>query len=776
MQGQARMLLALGRAAEALPVLRRMVAMEPSMAEPMRKSVQEDPRLRPVYKDWGLSYFHHALYMEALSSLSAYLDDVDPRDYACHMGMGWSFLRLGYSQRSRDSFSEAAAQRPQAADPLAGMGAAALALGNVDEARSQLDRALAIEPDNALALNTLGHLALAQGDSQKALERFRAALASRPDYVESRLAVARILFDRAEYDAAAAEFFRLVTQEQRSLAGWNGLGWARLRLGQYDDALAAFAEARRLAPSLPAAAYGMGITLARQGRTEEAARRLAEAIFISPDFAATPEVIELMRRPEYTELFLEMGEAYSRKLYPTAAAPYLEEYLQRNPNSRPGRRALAWASFWAGQEDKAHALFQTLITVNKDDPDAHLGDGMALLSRNHLDMAEPHLREAVRLDPANALAWRALALLLQRQGKDEEAAATLRSEPRSRMERLDRMSASGFAALAEGRARDAVRDFRRAEALDSGLAAPHYGMAFALVGLGDARQAREELLAGLNLDPAFLDEQALARLFARHAELGGLGLDLAWSQLYALNLPAARAGFERILAASPGNLEAQFGQGATAYLQSDWQLAESSFDKLLPRAPQSAPSWDKWSHLMDKLGWAAYHQKKFDKALHVFDWLRTYHPQTPYAASLAGMGWALLALDKPSQAQNLFLRSLTIFPRNLTAMQGLTALKKDAETDEQDMDDEPEPVVHKVKGKKAKVSRAADADDDRPAKKKSRKKSKKSQDEAEPKAKKSKKAKTDDADEPKVKKSKKAKAQDEAETPKKKRKKKSADE
>lgn len=755
LQGQARMLLALRRPVEALSALRRLVAREPALAEPMRRAVQDDTRLRPVYKDWGLAYFHQAQYMEALSSLSAYLDDVDPGDFACHMGMGWSFLRLGFGQRAWESFGAAAAQRPAAADPLAGMGAAALALGRSDEARELLDRALAAGPDNALTLNILGRLELSQGSAQKALERFRASLKSRPDYVDSRLAVARILYDRAEFDAAAAEYFRLVTQEKRSTAGWNGLGWARLRLGQYEDARQAFAEARRLNPGLPAAAYGLGVTLARQGRPEQASQRLAEAIFLSPDFAATPEVLELMRsRPEYTELFLEMGEAFARKLYPTLAAPYLEEYLKRNPNSRPGRRALAWASFWAGQEDKAHALFQTLITVNKDDPDAHLGDGLALLSRNHLDMAEPHLRDAVRLDPMNSLAWRALALLLQRQGRDQEAAAAQKSEPRSRLERLDRMSAAGFAALSEGRTRDAMRDFRRAVALDPGLAAPRYGLAFALVSVGDARQAREELLTGLNLDPAYLDEQDLARLFARHAELGGLALDLAWSQLYALNLPAARAGFERILAGSPGSLEAQFGLGATAYLQADWPLAESSFDRLLPRAPQTAPSWDKWSHLMDKLGWAAYHQKKYDKALHAFDWLRTYHPETPYAAALAGMGWALLGKDQPAQAQNLLLRSLSIFPRNLTAMQGLAALKKATETDEEDLDDEamaePAPRI-KRKAKAAKVSRApgrADRDDgDRPARGGKSKKGKKSQDEAEPRAvkAKAKKVKADDA-------------------------------
>jgi len=707
--GQARTLLGLGRATEALPVLRRLVQLDPNLAEPLERTVLADALLRPAFKDWGLAFFHRAEYMAALSKLSAYLDDVDPLDSACHLGMGWSFLRLGHLSRAWDSFSDAAKLKPLSADPLVGMAATAVALGRPDKARELLGRALDMEPGNALALNTVGHLELSQGNTQQALESFRAALKARPDYVDSRLSAARILYDRAEYDAAAAEYFRLVTQEKRSTTGWNGLGWARLRLDQYDDALAAFAEARRQNPSLPAAAYGMGITLARQGKPEQASQRLAEAIFLNPDFAATPEVLELMRsRPEYLELFLEMGESYASKLYPTTAAPYLEEYLRKNPNSRPGRRALAWASFWAGQEDKAHALFQTLITVNKDDPDAHLGDGLALLSRGHLDLAEPHLRDAVRLDPTNSLAWRALVLLLNRQGRGKEAVATQQQAPKSRLERLDRMSASGFAALSEGRIRDAVHDFRRAMRLDTSLAGPRYGLAFALVAQGEHEQAREELLAGLNLDPAYLDDHELSQLLAQHTELSALAVDLSWSQLYALNLPAARAGFERILATSPASLEALFGLGATAYLQADWALAESCFDKIVPRAPQSGASWDKWCHLLDKLGWSAYHQQDYDKAMQAFDQLRTYNPETPYAAALGGLGWTLLGKGQAQQAQPMFMRSLIAFPRNLTAMQGMTALKKAPETDDEDLDDEPEPVVKsKKKSKAAKVVKSA---------------------------------------------------------------------
>ena len=747
--GQSRLLLAQGRSLEARTALRRLVALEPTLVEPLSRTIAADPLLRPLNKDWGLSYFHQADYMEALSKLSAYLDDVDAKDYGCLMGMGWSHLRLGQSAQALEAFTDAARSRaagspaaasPAAAgaDPLAGMGAATLSLGRVDEARATLAQALAAEPGNAIALNTLGHLELSQGNAKKALEHFRAALSARPDYVDSRMAAAKILFERADYDAAAAEYFRLATQERRSVAAWNGLGWARLRLGQFDEAGQAFSEARRLNPSLPAAAYGLGITLAKQGKADRASQSLAEAIFLNPDFAATPEVLDLMRsRPEYGELFLEMGEAYARKLYPTAAAPYLEEYLHQNPNSRAGRRALAWASFWAGQEDKAHALFQTLITVNKDDADAHLGDGLTLLSRNHLDLAEPHLRDAVRLEPTNAQAWRALVLLLSRQGKDQEAVAVKNNAPKSRLERLDRMSASGFAALTEGRLRDAVRDFRRAVTLDPSLAGPRYGLAFALVALGEGSLAREELLTGLNLDPAYLDEQELGRLLSQHFQLGGLEVDLAWSQLYALNLAPARAEFERVLGATPANLEAQFGLGATAYLQADWSLAEKSFEKLLPRAPATSQSWDKWSHLMDKLGWAEFHQKKFDKALHAFDWLRTYNTLTPYAAPLAGMGWALLSKEHPGQAQDLFTRSLAIFPRNLTAMLGMTKLRKASESYEEDMDDDPEPAPPPKR--KSKKSKKAQDDEPAPAKKSKKKAASAEPTEPEKKVKKSKK-------------------------------------
>ena len=112
---------------------------------------------------------------------------------------------------------------------------------------------------------------------------------------------------------------------------------------------------------------------------------------------------------------------------------------------------------------------------------------------------------------------------------------------------------------------------------------------------------------------------------------------------------------------------------------------------------------------MDNLGWAAHHQGKFDKALHAFDWLRTYNTQTPYAAPLAGMGWALLSKEHPGQAQDLFTRSLTIFPRNLTAMLGMTALRKASDAYEENMDDEPDlppPTKHKSKRSKKKSKKA----------------------------------------------------------------------
>jgi len=288
LQGQARVLLARGNAEAALPVLKKLVVLEPMMAEPMGQAVETDARLRPLLKDWGLAYFHRASYMEALAKFSRYLDDVDARDYACLMGQGWSQLRLGNGEQARDAFTEALKDKPGDSDPLAGLGSAALVLGKKEEARTLLGKAVEADRSNAVALNSLGHLEMAAGNGDVALTHFRASLSLRADYADSRLAIARILFDRAEFDAAASEYFRLATQEKRSVAAWSGLGWARLRLGQYDDALQAFAEARRVAPNQPVAAYGMAMALAKKGQADKAAQRLAEAIFLNPDFAGHP--------------------------------------------------------------------------------------------------------------------------------------------------------------------------------------------------------------------------------------------------------------------------------------------------------------------------------------------------------------------------------------------------------------------------------------------------------------------------------------------------------
>src|SRR4029079_9279372 len=75
---------------------------------------------------------------------------------------------------------------------------------------------------------------------------------------------------------------------------------------------------------------------------------------------------------------------------------------------------LSWRQhgFW---KDKL-ALFSHALDVTENNAVAHLMVGSALLDRDQLDAAEPHLREALRLDPNYADAMSNIGVLQAKRG------------------------------------------------------------------------------------------------------------------------------------------------------------------------------------------------------------------------------------------------------------------------------------------------------------------------------------------------------------------------
>jgi tetratricopeptide (TPR) repeat protein len=146
-------------------------------------------------------------------------------------GLGWSRLRAGRYHLAAESFRAALNRNPDYIDAANGLGSALFERGNYEAALPQLDKALrgsrrVLGPEPSEVTTLRGKMAW----SLYYLERHREALA---------------MFIRASLAAPDSYQYQV------------GMGWCYLKLGQKDDARAAFQRALKLGPTDDAVREGL---------------------------------------------------------------------------------------------------------------------------------------------------------------------------------------------------------------------------------------------------------------------------------------------------------------------------------------------------------------------------------------------------------------------------------------------------------------------------------------------------------------------------------------
>lgn len=155
------------------------------------------------------------------------------------------------------------------------------------------------------------------------------------------------------------------------------------------------------------------------------------------------------------------------------------------------------------QNDAAGALSQAEAAVAADgrSATARLAASYVQQSRLELDAAAVHAREAVALEPANALGWARVAELLLYAGRTDEAIDAAQRAVAADAELARAHSVFGFTLLGRFHTEAARSSFERAIRLDQGDPLPHIGLGLALIREGRLHQGREEIEIAVCLDP-----------------------------------------------------------------------------------------------------------------------------------------------------------------------------------------------------------------------------------------------------------------------------------
>lgn len=212
------------------------------------------------------------------------------------------------------------------------------------------------------------------GQWQRAEACYQHVLARDPAQPDALHLSGLIAHQHGDVARAEALIRKAIAARPRHAVFRNSLGVVLLDRGEIADAMAALHEALADDPAYPEAYLNLGNALQRQHRFQDAVAHYRQALSF---------------RPDYAEAFANQGRAFHLADQPEEAVRCLEQALIARP-AYP--RALRW-----------------------------LGDSLADLGRRA--DAEAAYRRALALDSADAETYAALAALLERSNRLDEAVA-----------------------------------------------------------------------------------------------------------------------------------------------------------------------------------------------------------------------------------------------------------------------------------------------------------------------------------------------------------------
>jgi tetratricopeptide (TPR) repeat protein len=400
-------------------------------------------------------------------------------------------------------------------------------------------QALRRRPGDARALLRLGDAALRKwrqtGDAAwlaRAEHALTRAVALAPDLAGARRHLAHVFYLRHEFDRAADEAQRAVALDPADGDAWGVLGDARLEVGRYDEAEAAYARMLRTRDDLHALARRAGLRSLR-GDVRGALDDLARAIDEGRAAGRPAESIAWVQWQKAAE-HLAVGEVAAAEAEYAAA-------LATQPDYYRALAGLAQVRAAQGRLEAAAALCrQALAIVPLPEYAVLLGDVQARAGRPEEARRAYDLVEYIgRLDAVNRVMHnRELVLFWADQGVHLDQAVAL-----ARGELEGRRDVYGWDALAwalhrSGRSSEALPAMAEALRLGTRDARLHFHAGMIHHALGDAGRARDHLARALAINPRF---------HVRHAETAAAvlrGLEAARGPGGGAALPAPVPGDE----------------------------------------------------------------------------------------------------------------------------------------------------------------------------------------------------------------------------------------
>ncbi len=393
----------------------------------------------------------------------------------------------------------------------------------------------------------------AKGDNKGAVIQLKNAIQKKPDYVEARFLLGKIYNEQGNGASAEKELrralqlgaaketvlpqlgqallsqreFKKVLEEIPASGGKPAEAAAKLAvrgnayaaLKQFDEARAAYEEARRLDPTLAEADQGLAILAIMRQQPDEALRLADEAIRKAAQRAA-PWILKadilraqardveaaqayqegLKRDPNHIGAHLSLASLHMKEQRFDAAQREIDAARKAEPSSLPVRLAQAQLDFGQKKFAQARDNLQEVLKFAPSHGPAILMMGATQLALEAYAQAETYLSAYVQTDPGSAYARRLLALTFLRNKQPAKALETLKPLLAADMQDGAVLALAGDAYMQLKEYAKATEYLEKAAKANPQNAGLRTGLAMSRLASGDVARGTAELEAAADME------------------------------------------------------------------------------------------------------------------------------------------------------------------------------------------------------------------------------------------------------------------------------------
>ncbi|MFW6011301.1 MAG: tetratricopeptide repeat protein [Desulfosalsimonas sp.] len=463
--------------------------------------------------------------------------------------------RAGKTEQAADLLEKAVQSAPQEPFLKKELALLYMELGRKQKALAMAESLLSRDPDNVEALILGASIRQSAGKYRAAAEAYEKVLAKDPDRKNIYLALAR-LYLRDERHKEAAELLEpFVKRFPGNYTGFYFLAEAYSGMDELDDAAGAYKKSLDLEPGLLEARISLIGIYTMQGRVKEAEAQYEKL---------------LDRHPQNVGAAAELGLLYEKRGEKQKAGQLWSELGEKLESDKDAVTDVVRQLIGRKRYEDALTILSELLKRKPQSPELNFFAGAARYMTGQLDEALEHFRAVEPEEDLYEDAVAHRAIILNRQGKTDEAIQTLESA----MQEVDESRRTGLIPYLSGFYQKQGQFVKAENILVEGLSAEpentelHYEMGVLYDRMGDTDAAIDKMKLVIEMDP----ENADAYNY--------LGYTYADQDI---RLDEAEALVRKALEIDPDNGFILDSMGWVYYRKGDYERAEDYIERALDR-------------------------------------------------------------------------------------------------------------------------------------------------------------------------------------------------